>query len=324
MDICLMIEGQESVTWDDWKALAEICEATGISTLFRSDHYLSLEDRTERSSLDAWGTICGLGAITSELRLGTLVSPVTFRHPALLAKTVVTADHISDCRVELGIGAGWWEREHEVYGFDLAPDKRGRFDRLEEQLQVIRGHWGDRSFDFEGDYYHAKELEARPKPIRAPILVGGVGKPRSLRLAARYADEYNTVACSAPEIAELRRRLDRTCEAEGRDPKTLPLSLAVPWLVGADQAELVDRAGRLAKWRGEAVDAETFLASGWDPSAIQGTVSEAIGQVRLLEAAGLDRLMAVHLLHRDLDAIALLGNEVIPAYGSIKPIEHNR
>ncbi|HET7455306.1 MAG TPA: LLM class flavin-dependent oxidoreductase [Solirubrobacterales bacterium] len=125
MDVCLMIEGQEDVTWEDWLALAAACEQHGVGTMFRSDHYLSVDDRRERGSLDAWGTIAALGAVTKTLRLGTMVSPATFRHPAVLAKAAVTADHISGGRVECGIGAGWWEREHELYGFELPPWARG-------------------------------------------------------------------------------------------------------------------------------------------------------------------------------------------------------
>ncbi|HET7573602.1 MAG TPA: LLM class flavin-dependent oxidoreductase, partial [Solirubrobacterales bacterium] len=137
MDVCLMIEGQEDVTWEDWLALAEACEANGIGTMFRSDHYLSVDDRRERGSLDAWGTIAALGAVTEKVRLGTMVSPATFRHPAVLAKAAVTADHVSGGRVEVGIGAGWWEVEHELYGFEL-PEVGPRMDALEEQLQIVR------------------------------------------------------------------------------------------------------------------------------------------------------------------------------------------
>jgi alkanesulfonate monooxygenase SsuD/methylene tetrahydromethanopterin reductase-like flavin-dependent oxidoreductase (luciferase family) len=143
MEICLMIEGQEDVTWEDWLALAAACEEHGVGTMFRSDHYLSVDDRRERASLDAWGTIAALGAVTEKLRLGTMVSPATFRHPAVLAKAAVTADHVSGGRVEVGIGAGWWEREHELYGFELPP-VGPRMDALEEQMQIVRGHW-DRS-----------------------------------------------------------------------------------------------------------------------------------------------------------------------------------
>jgi F420-dependent oxidoreductase-like protein len=313
LEICLMIEGQEDVTWDDWLALSSACETHGVGTMFRSDHYLSVEDRRERGSLDAWATIAALGAATVKLRLGTLVSPATFRHPAVLAKMVATADHVSGGRVELGIGAGWWEREHEVYGFELPPIGP-RMDALEEQMQVIRGHWADGPFDFDGEYYSAKELDALPKPLqrpRPPLILGGRGGNRSLRLAAKYADEYNTVMVGADGVRDIRARLDAACEAEGRDPADLPLSMMTGWLVGADADELRNRAARLSEWKGEDGDGDAYLASLPD-STIKGTAPEAIEQLRALEQAGLTRVMGQHLLHRDLDAVALIGREIAP------------
>jgi len=314
MEIALMIEGQENVSWDDWLALASACEAHGVGTLFRSDHYLSVFDRRERGSLDAWGTISALSAMTVKLRLGTMVSPATFRHPAVLAKAVTSADHISGGRVELGIGAGWWEGEHEAYGFDLPPIGP-RVDALEEQLQVILGHWGEGPFSFSGEHFRAKDLDALPKPLQRPhppLILGGSGGPRSLRLAARYADEYNVVHGTPESIAAIRHGLDEACEAEGRDPESLPLSAMTGWLVGADEEDLRDRASRLSEWKGQGDDGDAFLAAEPE-STIKGTVPEALEQLRALEAAGLSRLMAQHLLHRDLDAIGLLGRDVIPA-----------
>jgi F420-dependent oxidoreductase-like protein len=313
MDVCLMIEGQEDVAWEDWLALAAACEEHGVGTMFRSDHYLSVDDRRERGSLDAWGTITALGAVTERLRLGTMVSPATFRHPAVLAKAAVTADHVSGGRVEVGIGAGWWEREHELYGFDL-PEIGPRMDALEEQMQVVRGHWEEGPFSFGGEHYRARDLNALPKPVQRPLplILGGRGGPRSLRMAARYADEYNTAMATLAEVAEIRAGLDRACEAEGREPATLPLSMMTGWLVGADRDDLLDRASRLSRWKGEGDDGEAFLA-GLRESAIRGTTEEAIEQLRELEAAGLARIMGQHLLHRDLDAVALMGREIAPA-----------
>jgi F420-dependent oxidoreductase-like protein len=314
VDVCLMIEGQEDVAWGDWRALAAACEEHGVGTLFRSDHYLSVDDRRERGSLDAWTTLAALAAVTTRLRLGTLVSPVTFRHPAVLAKSVVTVDQVSGGRVELGIGAGWWEREHEAYGFAM-PAVGQRMDMLEEQLQIIGAHWAEGPFSIEGVYYSARQLDARPKPVqqpRPPLILGGKGGPRGLRLAARYADEYNTVMLTAEEVADLRQRLDQACEAEGRDPATLPLSMMTAWLVGADHDELRERATRLAQWKGRADDGDALLTN-FRQGGIKGTTPEALQQLYDLEQAGLTRLMAQHLLHRDLDAIELLGREVRPA-----------
>ena len=308
-----MIEGQEDVTWEDWLALAAACEEHGVGTMFRSDHYLSVDDRRERGSLDAWGTIAALGAVTEKLRLGTMVSPATFRHPSVLAKLAVTADHVSGGRVEVGIGAGWWEREHELYGFEL-PEIGPRMEALEEQMQIVRGHWGEGPFDFDGERYSVRELDARPKPVQRPLplILGAKGGPRTLRMAVRWADEYNTVMSTAEEIADLRKRLDEACEKEGRDPASLPLSMMTGWLVGADRDDLIDRASRLSEWKGEGGDGEAFIAAQRE-STILGTVAEAIEQLRELKQAGLARIMGQHLLHRDLDAVALMGREIVPA-----------
>jgi len=314
MEVCLMIEGQEDVSWADWKAIAAACEENGVGTLFRSDHYLSVDDRRERGSLDAWTTIAALAAITERLRLGTLVSPATFRHPAVLAKAVVTADHVSAGRVELGIGAGWWEREHEAFGIDLPP-VGPRLDALEEQMELIRRYWEEGPFNYEGRHYRAENLDPLPKPVRQPrlpLILGGKGGPRSLRLAAALADEYNTTTSTAAEVADVRKRLDQACEAADRDPATLPLSMMTGWLVGSDREDLRDRAARLAHWKGEGEDGDAFLA-GIRESTIVGTVPEAIERLQELEQSGLTRIMGQHLLHRDLDAIALMGRELIPA-----------
>lgn len=224
-----MIEGQEGVTWGQWQALARTCEDSGIHTLFRSDHYLSVEGQRDRGSLDAWTTIAALGAVTSKLRLGTLVSPVTFRHPSLVAKAVVTADHVTGGgRVELGLGAAWLEAEHEAYGFPFPPPAV-RMKMLEEQLELVRRQWEEGPFDFEGEHYTVRGLDALPKPVERPrLLLGGRGGPRSVELGARYADEYNTFHISPEECRELRAKLDEACEREGRDPASLPLSLMDP------------------------------------------------------------------------------------------------
>jgi alkanesulfonate monooxygenase SsuD/methylene tetrahydromethanopterin reductase-like flavin-dependent oxidoreductase (luciferase family) len=299
MRIALMIEGQEDVTWEDWQALARACEQSGIETLFRSDHYLSVFGRNERGSLDAWATINALGAVTSTVRLGTLVSPATFRHPAELAKVVVTADHVSGGRVELGLGTGWNEAEHAAYGFPF-PAMGERMKNMESQLQLIANHW-------------SPDGPARPKPVQQPrpnLIVGGRGGPRSIRMAARYADEYNTVNKTAAECAAVREQLDAACAAAGRDP--IPLSLMTGWLAGEDRAELLDRAGRLAEWTARDADPETFLAELPD-SSIAGTIDDNLERLRELADAGVERVMLQHLLHRDLDAVEQIGRRVAPA-----------
>jgi F420-dependent oxidoreductase-like protein len=304
--LALMIEGQEDVTWEDWRALARACEEHGVGALFRSDHYLSVEGRGERGSLDAWATIAALAAVTSTVRLGTLVSPATFRHPSELAKVVVSADHVSGGRVELGMGTGWLEAEHAAYGFPF-PSLAERMSVLEEQLQVLAGEWAEGPFSFEGRHYAVRELDSLPKPVQRPrpnLIVGGRGGPRSLALAARSADEYNTVNKTAAECGEIRRELDSACRREGREP--IPLSLMTGWLAGEDRAELADRAARLAEWRGHHGGGESLLRSV-PASWLVGTPDEVTAGLGELAEAGVERVMLQQLLHRDLGAVELIG-----------------
>jgi F420-dependent oxidoreductase-like protein len=314
MRICLMIEGQEDVSWEDWRALAAACEEHEIEALFRSDHYLSVEGRRERGSLDAWGTITALAAVTSRLRLGTCVSPATFRHPSGLAKLVVTADHVSGGRVELGMGTGWLSAEHEAYGFPFPP-LRERMELLGEQLELVHRQWQEGPFSFRGRHYRVEELDALPKPVQRPhppLILGGSGGPRSLRLAARWADEYNTVFATPAQCRERRQALDEACEREGRDPATVRFSLMTGFVGGADREELVDRAARLARWEGKGDDGEAWLRQ-LPPTWIAGTTQQVVERLRELEAAGVERVMLQHLLHRDLAAVALIGLDVVPA-----------
>ena len=300
-----MIEGQEGVTWPQWRALAAACEEHRIPTLFRSDHYQNLDGQhPERGALDAWGTTNALAALTTTLRLGTLVSPASFRHPSVLAKLVVTADHVSGGRIDLGIGAGWHQREHDAYGFPFAPTKT-RIDVLEEQLQVLMGHWGPDRFSFEGEHYILSDLDAQPKPVQQPhphLIMGGLAAARSAALAARFADEYNTTFPTLEQVRERRYRIDAACERAGRDP--IPFSIMTGVVVGADLADLRERARRVAELTGR--DRDSVLRdppNGW----IVATVEQAAEQFAAYRDAGLHRVMCQTLVHDDLDAVALVG-----------------
>jgi alkanesulfonate monooxygenase SsuD/methylene tetrahydromethanopterin reductase-like flavin-dependent oxidoreductase (luciferase family) len=301
----ILIEGQEDVSWPDWLALAETCERCGISTLFRSDHYLSVVGRRERGSLDAWTTIGALAAATSTLRLGTLVSPVTFRHPSVLAKSAVTADHVSGGgRIEVGIGAGWLEDEHARYGFPFPPTGE-RFEILEEQIEIVRRQWSETGLEFRGRHYALEGLDALPKPLGPPnLLVGGKARRRSLALAVRWADEYNLVMLGAEEAAERSADIARACEQAGRDPLTV--SLMTGSVIGADEADVGDRARRLAELRGEDADDPGAYVASLPEHWIVGTVEQARDRLGELERAGVERVMLQYLPHRDLEGVELL------------------
>jgi alkanesulfonate monooxygenase SsuD/methylene tetrahydromethanopterin reductase-like flavin-dependent oxidoreductase (luciferase family) len=305
MRVCLMIEGQESVSWDEWLALAKACEANEIEALFRSDHYLSVMGRTERGSLDAWATISALAAVTSTIRLGALVSPVTFRHPSVLAKNVVTADHISGGgRIELGLGAGWLEAEHAAYGFPFPPTGE-RFRMLEEQIEIIRRQWDEGPLDFDGEHYRFDGLNALPKPLSPPnLIVGGRARPRSLALASRWADEYNLVMSDVEECRAAVPLIREAWEAAGRSRPVI--SLMTGGVVGSDPVDLLERAHQVAEIRGEdATDPEAYireLPAHW----LVGTVAEVSGRLAELEEVGIERLMLQYLPHGDLDGVDLI------------------
>jgi len=303
MELCVMIEGQEGVTWPQWQAIGAACEEHGIPSLFRSDHYLPLDGREERPVLDAWGTLCALAAGTETLRLGTLVSPATFRHPAVTAKLAATADEVSGGRVSLGLGAGWHAREHEAYGFAF-PATGERMALFAEQLEIVRGLWGDRPFRFEGRHYRAGPVDAQPKPQAPWLIVGGSAGPRSTALAARFADEYNTVFATADECRRRRAAVERAWSDAGRSD--VRFSLMTGAVLGRDRSEVAERARAIGERRGE---------TGFAPpeSWITGTPDEASGQLRRLAESGVDRVMLQLLLHDDVAQIALIGRELSPA-----------
>jgi len=297
MRVCLMIEGQEGVTWPQWVALAEACEAAGLEALFGSDHYTGFHGGGD-GSLDAWATISALAAVTSRIRLGTLVSPATFRHPSVLARTVVTAAAISGGRVELGLGAGWHEPEHVRHGFPFPPLPE-RLSLLAEQLEIVHRSWTESGFDFDGAHYRLRDADPLPKPREKPnLIVGGSAKRGTVEPAVRFADEYNTTFAD-PETCRARRRaVEAAAVRAGREP--LVFSLMTGCVVGADEAELQERRRRFA----ERVGREPEERSG---RMVVGTFDEACERLREYERAGVERVMLQHLVHDDLEMVALLG-----------------
>ena len=277
-----MIEGQEGVTWEEWLALAQAAERAGLEALFRSDHYRSIVRGGEAGSLDAWSVLSALAARTDRIRLGTLVSPVTFRHASVLAKCAATAHAISAGRVELGIGGGWYAAEHETYGFAFPP-VGDRMDELDRQLEEVRRQWRDA-----GDVW--------PKPSPRPnVIVGGAAKPRTVRAAVNHADEYNTTFPTLDEARLRRRAVDEAARAAGREPLTF--SMMVGCTVGRDRADADER---VSAWR---------AVTGRDSAPpLTGTVDEVATRLREYEAAGVERVMLQHLAHEDVEMVAVLGD----------------
>jgi F420-dependent oxidoreductase-like protein len=306
MRVNLMIEGQEDVTWPQWLALANAVETAGLEGLFRSDHYQSVAGKRDRGSLDAWATLAALAAVTERIRLGTMVSPTSFRHPSVLAKSVVTADHVSGGRIELGMGAGWSEVEHVSYGFAFH-DLATRYDVFEEQVEIVVRHMSEDTFDFHGDHYRLTDCRALPKPVqtpKVPLILGGMAGPRAARLAARFADEYNTVFPTVDALAQRRQAIEAACRQVGREPLTF--SMMTGCLLGTDEAEVRERAGRLKGLSGRSGELDEWL-DGLRGEWIIGTVDQAATRLQEYAAVGLDRVMLQHQLHDDVEMVALMG-----------------
>jgi alkanesulfonate monooxygenase SsuD/methylene tetrahydromethanopterin reductase-like flavin-dependent oxidoreductase (luciferase family) len=286
-----MIEGQEGVSWDEWLALAEACEEHGVEALFRSDHYLSQAAPRERAATDAWTLLAALAARTTRLRLGTLVSPVTFRHPAVLAKAAATVDHISAGRVEVGMGAGWMQLEHEKFGFPF-PETAERVRMLAEQIEIV-------------DRQLREDLLTVQRP-RPPLIVGGGARRGTTVPAARLADEYNTYGVDPAEAASRKKRVDAACEAEGRDPASLRFSVMTPFLLDLDHArrfaERYPNVGSASDWF------EELRRRG-----LAGEPDELAAGLREFEAVGVEGVMLQHVVHEDLDVVATIGRELAPA-----------
>jgi F420-dependent oxidoreductase-like protein len=297
MRVALMIEGQEGVTWEQWCALADACEEHGVETLFRSDHYISQADEDANVAHDAWTTIAALAARTTALRFGTLVSPATFRQPALLANAAATADHVSGGRIELGLGAGWMEREHRAFGFPF-PDTQTRVEMFAEQLEIVHRLWTEDHVDFRGRHYALEHAPGLPKPVQKPhppILVGGSGKRGTVEPALRFATEYNTPFASPEEAARIRARVP-----------LLRFSVMTGCVVGATTDEALERARALYDRRPRDDGFDDWL-DGYRRRAIVGSVDEVSARLREYEEAGCDRLMLQHLQHADLDSVRLIG-----------------
>ena len=323
MRFVLMIEAQQGLSYGDQVALAKRAEANGFEAFFRSDHYASFPGAAGLSTTDAWTVIAGLARDTERIGLGVLVSPVTFRRPGNLAKVVTTADEMSGGRVEVGLGAGWNEEEHRQLGLPFPPIK-DRADLLEEQLAILHGLWGEPdgwsyagpSVAIESAVFHPKPVQIPGRPVmpsgiaRPRILLGGGGSPRSLRLAARWGDEFNTSSQGPAKVAETYARLDAACVAIGRDPATMARSAMVGTLIGRDAEEVRARETALLQAFGEETSGDEWLEERRD-RWIVGTPDEARATVRRFADAGVDRLMLQDFLPHDLDMVDLMGEVLV-------------
>lgn len=304
LDLRVFTEPQQGASYDDQLAVAKAAEELGFSAFFRSDHFLRMGDGSPLPGpTDSWTTLAGLARETSTIRLGTLVTSATFRHPGVLAIQVAQVDQMSGGRVELGLGAGWFAREHEAYGIPF-PEKR--FGILEEQLAVITGLWATpegETFSFDGEHYTLTDSPALPKPAQAkiPVVIGGGGPKRTPAIAARFADEYNQAFPAFEDVAPRIAVVNQALADAGRSPSSITHSAAMVVAVGRDEAEFTRRAEAIGREPAELRE-----------HGVAGTVSEAADRLAQLKADGIERVYLQFLDLKDLDHLDLVAREVAP------------
>lgn len=304
LELAVFVEPQQGASFEEQLACAQAAERLGFDGFFRSDHLLAMGDAAGLPGpSDSWLTLAAIGRETSTIRLGTLVSSATFRHPGLLAIQVAQADAMSGGRVELGLGTGWFEAEHLAYGIPFPPRRFGLF---EEQLAVVTGLLGTPTgerFSFTGQHYQLIDSPALPKPVqpRVPIIVGGGGATKTPELAARFATEFNIGFVDEATIIAKFAGVREACERVGRDPASLKLSVALPTLVAATDAQFRARA------EADGLDPDEFLEIN-----IGGTPQQASDKIGRLAAIGAGRVYLQTVHARDLEAVELLGTEVLP------------
>lgn len=306
MDFRIFIEPQQGASYATQLAVARAAEAAGYGAFFRSDHYLAMGGGGLPGPTDSWITLAGLARETSTIRLGTLVTSATFRNPGVLAISVAQVDEMSGGRVEFGLGAGWFEREHAAYGIDF-PGTRERFERLEEQLEIITGMWRTppgTAYSFDGAHYTVTDSPALPKaatPDGPPIIVGGSGRRRTPRLAARFADEFNVPFGLPDAIATQYGRVRTACAEAGRDPAELTYSSALVLCCGRDDREVARRATAI----GREVDELTR-------NGVTGSPARCVDTLGRYATAGVERVYLQVLDLADLDHLELAAAEIVP------------
>jgi F420-dependent oxidoreductase-like protein len=310
MRIGLMLEGQEGLTWERWFRIADRVESLGLDSLWRSDHFFSLMGHPERPALECWSSLTALAQRSQRIRFGPLVSPMTFRHPALLARMAAAVDGLSNGRLVLGVGAGWNEAEHAAFGIALPPLTE-RFDRLEEGIAVIKALWTGEPVDVDGRYYRLRRGAALPRPVQQPgppLLIGGDGEKRLLRIVAMDADEWNSHA-PGPDAYRIKRgRLEEHCRDVSRDPNRIRRSWMGGVLIGRDAAEVTEK----ASWMRSFLPALSGVASSAVPDELRrrhwlvGTPDQIGSGLQAWSAVGVERVMLQWYNLDDLDGLTLL------------------
>lgn len=288
---CVMLEPQEGGTYNQMLALARRAEALGFGGFFRSDHYHPMNVPRESWATDCWAVLAGLARDTQTIRLGSMVSPMTFRHPSEFAKVVATVDQMSGGRIEVGMGVGWFEKEHVAFGLPFPP-VRERVVRFEEALEVCTRLWADGPASFEGQLFRLVEAPGYPKPAQRPhppIIIGGGGPKRTPALAARFADEFNVFGGDPAVFAERKQRVLDACQRIGRDPASIRFSWAGPTIVGTDRLDLRRRSQRRLDYNNQRDDVDEWIASMRAHGMFIGTLDQVADQIHALRDLGCSR-----------------------------------
>lgn len=324
MRFAMMIEAQMGLSYEDQLAIVRRAEAAGFEAFFRSDHYASFPGSSEQASTDTWAVLAGLARETSTIRLGSLVSPVTFRHPGNFVKVVTTVDEMSGGRIEVGVGAGWNEDDHLPLGIPY-PEIKERADLMEDQLALLHGLWEEApGWDYDGHVIRVRGGALRPGPVqvtgrpvgrngrfRPRILTGGEGSPRGYRIAAKYADEFNFSSSSPDSLGDKQAALDDACRAIGREPRSLARSTMAGALIGRDQAEVERRAGSLMAAFGQDASSGVAWLNARRNRWIFGTPHQARAMVARYADAGIERIMLQDFLPHDMEMIDLYAEELL-------------
>jgi F420-dependent oxidoreductase-like protein len=314
MKLGVMIEGQEGLNWERWRRIVDAADRLGYESVWRSDHLYSVMGKYERETLALVPSLTAVALWSERLVYGQLVSPVSFREPVHLAYEAATLDRLSNGRYTFGIGAGWNESEHRAFGFRLPPLKE-RMDRFEEALKVITLLWSGERVDFQGEHYRLDLAQAAltPRGGRAPILIGGGGERRTLRLVAEYADEWNVTPTAPADYERKVAALERHCRDVGRDSSEITRSIMLSHVIGRDEQELRDRAVKLMAITGrEGQDVDQVLQGMRERGLLVGTPDEVVESIEMRGRQGIERIMLQTLDMDDIPALELIASEIMP------------